>query len=248
VGKYWKTGEIAEITGLSIRTLRYYDQIKLLSPSEYTNSGHRRYTHKDLQNLVEILSLKQMGLSLDEIRTLKEQNNHSTVMNTLNNQIQRIKSDIEIQQQLLKQLEHVHEEFSNSMTDIISLQSLTTLFDLMKANHSKYFSPEQINSIRNHYHSMDEATLRMKEKEFYSILEELREKKEKQIPPTDEAVIVIAVRWNKVMEAMTPKNSDAQKSAELFYSDNPDIATKVGLEPSLYHYVSEALSHISKDS
>ncbi len=248
MSKYWRTGEIAEITGLSIRTLRYYDQIKLLSPTEYTNSGHRRYTHNDLQSLLEIISLKQMGFSLEEIRTLKEQSDHSTVLKILNNQIQRVKSNIEVQQQLLKQLEHVHEEFSHSKNNYISLQSLTALFELMRTNQTQYFSQSQIDMIRKRYYSIDETTLRMGEIEFNSILEELRDKKEKDIPPHDESVIKIAARWNRIIETISPKGSELQRNAELFYSDNPDFATKVGLEPSLYQYLYEALSYIEEDS
>ena len=37
----WKVGELAEQTGVSVRTLHYYDEIGLLSPSERTGSGHR---------------------------------------------------------------------------------------------------------------------------------------------------------------------------------------------------------------
>ena len=43
--EYWKVGEVAELTGLTIRTLRYYDQICLFSPSQYTAVS---YTHLTL--------------------------------------------------------------------------------------------------------------------------------------------------------------------------------------------------------
>ncbi|WP_096271245.1 MerR family transcriptional regulator [Paucisalibacillus globulus] len=246
--KLWRTGEIAEISGLSVRTLRYYDQIKLLSPTEHTNSGHRRYTHKDLQSLLEIITLKQMGFSLEEIRDLKEQGNHSTISEILNNQIQRVKSYIDVQQKLLIQLEHVHDEFSNSKRKFISLKSITTLFELMNANQTNHFSKNQINRMREHYYSIDETTLHLSEIEFNSILEELKDKKEKGISPHDESVINIAARWNNMIQSISPKDNELRKNAELFYADNPDLATKVGLESSLYQYLYEALSNIPKDN
>ncbi len=88
--KYWKVGELAELTGLSIRTLRYYDQIKLFSPSEYTVSGHRRYAHTDLQKLHKILILKQMGLSLEEIQGLIAYEKNNSILDTIDKQIERI--------------------------------------------------------------------------------------------------------------------------------------------------------------
>ena len=47
----WKVGELATETGLSVRTLRYYDQIALLSPSRHTGAGHRLYGAGDVSRL-----------------------------------------------------------------------------------------------------------------------------------------------------------------------------------------------------
>ena len=63
-----KIGELAKQTGLSIRTLHYYDEIELLSPSHRTDVGHRFYSDQDIIRLQQILSLRQLGFSLSEIR------------------------------------------------------------------------------------------------------------------------------------------------------------------------------------
>jgi DNA-binding transcriptional MerR regulator len=67
----WKVGELAERTGLTIRTLHHYDAIGLLSSSCRTDSahgaGHRLYTASDLARLHQILCLKQLGFSLEQI-------------------------------------------------------------------------------------------------------------------------------------------------------------------------------------
>src|SRR5262249_62096823 len=68
----WKVGELAARTGLTVRTLHHYDAIGLLSPSGRTDSahgsGHRLYTAGDLARLQQILSLKQLGFALEQIR------------------------------------------------------------------------------------------------------------------------------------------------------------------------------------
>src|SRR6516165_4958036 len=64
----WKVGELARRTGLSIRTLHYYDEIGLLVPSHHTGSGHRLYTAGDVARLQRVLSLRQLGFALDEVR------------------------------------------------------------------------------------------------------------------------------------------------------------------------------------
>jgi MerR family copper efflux transcriptional regulator len=63
-------GEIAEKTGLSLRTLRHYDEIGLLRASGRTEGGFRLYTHDDLQRLLVIRRMKPLGYSLEEMIAL----------------------------------------------------------------------------------------------------------------------------------------------------------------------------------
>jgi DNA-binding transcriptional MerR regulator len=62
----WRVGELAEATGLSVRTLHHYDEIGLLQPSERTSSGHRQYDAADVRRLHRIVALRGFGLSLAE--------------------------------------------------------------------------------------------------------------------------------------------------------------------------------------
>lgn len=55
---------------MTVRTIRYYDSIDLLKPSAYTASGRRVYTALDYAHLQQILTLKLIGLSLEEIKSL----------------------------------------------------------------------------------------------------------------------------------------------------------------------------------
>src|SRR5690606_37621356 len=93
--EYWKIGELASLTGLTIRTLRYYDQIDLLPPSQYTESGHRLYTKTDLALLQQILALKQMGFSLDDIKTVITNKEKGFAINIIESQITRCDRQVE---------------------------------------------------------------------------------------------------------------------------------------------------------
>lgn len=64
----YHTGQFAEKASVSVRTLRYYDSVGLLCPEEYTEAGYRLYTDSDLSRLQQILALKFLGFSLEEIR------------------------------------------------------------------------------------------------------------------------------------------------------------------------------------
>ena len=63
-----KVGELAQRTGLTVRTLHHYDAIGLLRPSLHTEAGYRLYTAGDIARLQQVLSLRQLGFSLDEVR------------------------------------------------------------------------------------------------------------------------------------------------------------------------------------
>lgn len=62
--------QVAELTGISPRTLQYYDEIGLLKPSELTQSGYRLYDDETLQKLQQILFFKELGFKLKEIKEI----------------------------------------------------------------------------------------------------------------------------------------------------------------------------------
>ncbi len=119
----YSIGEFSEKTGISIRTLHYYDEIGLLKAKKHPNSGHRRYSDKDILTLQKILSFKYLGYSLNEIcKMIKESSfnlslNDSlqiqklafeekkeqieSVLNTINRTIQLIKDEGEVDSTIL---------------------------------------------------------------------------------------------------------------------------------------------------
>ena len=62
--------EVTELTGVSARTLQYYDEIGLLKPSRKTSAGYRQYDEEDLQRLQQVLFYKELGFSLHDISEL----------------------------------------------------------------------------------------------------------------------------------------------------------------------------------
>ena len=62
--------EISELTGLSIRTLQYYDKIGLLKPAAYTDSGYRLYGESELETLQEIMLFRELEFPLKDIKRI----------------------------------------------------------------------------------------------------------------------------------------------------------------------------------
>jgi DNA-binding transcriptional MerR regulator len=68
-----RIGEVAELTGTTPRTIRYYEEIGLLTGAERAHGKHRFYTEGDVERVREILRLRDLlGLSLDQLSRLLE--------------------------------------------------------------------------------------------------------------------------------------------------------------------------------
>ena len=235
---YWSTGQLAALTGLSIRTLRYYDQIGLFSPSLYTEAGHRRYTSEDMQMLLQILVLKKMHLPLEEIKEIIQTNNEN-LFDTLDLQISRVKAEIAVQEKLLNQLERTKQEAAKTKT--ISFQELTSLFELIRLNRSDYFTNKQLDKMREHYLHTGKKAYKQGEKRFKELLGALKDKHEDGVSPQDPSVQSLAEEWQELMDTFSGGNKDLIESAEKFYAENPQPALYFGLDSGLYRYIQAAL-------
>ncbi|MGW0435885.1 MerR family transcriptional regulator [Micromonospora sp. NPDC003197] len=69
-GQHMQIGEAAERVGLSIRTIRHYEEAGLVLPSARSEGGFRLYTATDLARLAVIKRMKPLGFTLDEMRDL----------------------------------------------------------------------------------------------------------------------------------------------------------------------------------
>jgi ubiquinone/menaquinone biosynthesis C-methylase UbiE/DNA-binding transcriptional MerR regulator len=92
-------GEFAARAGVTQRAIRYYDNIGLLKPCTYKNSGHRLYSRHDFARLQKILTLKFIGLSLEEIADIMKHDIKD----------QDFKKSLEIQRDIIdKKIHHMH--------------------------------------------------------------------------------------------------------------------------------------------
>ena len=71
-----KISEVAKLTGITVRTLHYYDEIGLLKPSETTEAGYRLYSKEALETLQQILFFREVDFSLSEIKEIMTNPNY----------------------------------------------------------------------------------------------------------------------------------------------------------------------------
>ena len=93
-----KINEVANISGVSIRTLHYYDEIGLLSPSKDVSSNYRVYTEKDLDTLQQILFYRELKYSLRQIKQIVSDDSFDIVKSLTMQKEQLLKKQKQLEQ------------------------------------------------------------------------------------------------------------------------------------------------------
>ena len=108
---YMTVGDLAKKMGTTVRTLQYYDKEGLLSPSSESEGGRRLYSDKDMVKLHQILTLKSLGFSLDDIKNrLISLENPEAIAGVLTEQAAAIREKINSLSEALTAVEALKEE------------------------------------------------------------------------------------------------------------------------------------------
>lgn len=236
----WKIGELAKLTGLTVRTLHHYDQIGLLPVSKVSESGHRIYSESDIQKLQQIISLKQLGFSLEEIKEIMEKQSLNRVQ-VIGMQLQKVKKQIEIQEELYTRLENIY-TLMNSQKDV----SANQLIKLIEVNNmvENYFSKDQLDKMRSQTDKISSEDMELIENQWSKLIGDIRAELENNIPPNHPRVIELAEQWKLLIDKFTAGDQGIVKSAERFHSENPNNPLQYGMDGDLYKYIQEAMSNI----
>src|SRR5262245_54864620 len=135
-----KVGDLARRTGLTIRTLHHYDDIGLLKPSLHTESGHRLYTATDVARLQQVLSLRQLGFSLEQVRDCLDRPGFSP-LEVIRLQLAQLREQIELQRNLCERLEGIARLFRAAGE--VSAEEFLQTIEVMTMIENLY-TPEQL--------------------------------------------------------------------------------------------------------
>lgn len=116
-------GEVADLAGVSVRTLHHYDELGLVVPSARSDAGYRLYDQGDLERLQEVLTLRALGLSLAEIAALLDDPTHDRLQ-VLRDQAKRLRDERDRLADLLDAVEG-----AIAAHDRGEPQEATTMFD-----------------------------------------------------------------------------------------------------------------------
>lgn len=152
---YMTVGQLAKKAGTTVRTLQYYDKEGLLSPSAESEGGRRLYTDKDRINLYQILSLKSLGFSLEDIKErIIPLDTPNDVADALAKQADTIKRQIEGLTATLGEIEALRKEVLQMQTvDFKKYADIIANLQIKNENYwlIKYFDDKTLEHARNRF-------------------------------------------------------------------------------------------------
>ncbi len=234
----WKIGELAGFTRLSVRALRYYDEIGLLSPSLRSAAGYRMYGAGDVVRLQQIVSLRQLGLPLAQVGEFLRRPDLSPLA-IVEAQLARLRQQIDLQQKLHGRLAALAARLRAAET--ISVAELTQTIQEMNML-DKYFTPDQQTALAERKRQLGDAHIQQVEAEWPRLIAQVRAALDNNADPASEPVQQLARRWMELVREFTGGDPALAASVRTLYTAEPAVATQQGLDPALFAYIQKALA------
>ncbi len=151
---YYSSGQFAKLADVSVRTIRFYDRKDILKPSCVDEHGARFYTDQDLASLQQILLLKYLGFSLEEIRAMTiGGSDYSHLSRMLKVQEKLVQDRIEQMQTVAEAIRDTEAELQRGSVNWQNMLDLIHLTGMERSLSSQYKSASNL-SARIALHSL----------------------------------------------------------------------------------------------
>lgn len=233
-----RIGRLAERTGLSIRTLHYYDEIGLLKPSQRTESGHRLYDKEDVVRLGKIISLRALDFSLEEIGECLD-GAEFPLRSILTMHRARLKRQMNEMEELYGRLARL-EEHMNRVEEVSTEEFIRTIEGITMVE--KYYTKEQLEELKERAERIGDEQMREYERQWGELIAAARAEMEKGSDPQSEPVQELARRWRGLVEAFTGGNPGIRDSLQKMYDqEGPEKASRGMADPAVFEFMGKAM-------
>ena len=222
--KQFQAIDFARLAGVTVRTLHHYDRIGLLKPSGYTGAGYRLYRKQDLIRLQQIVTLKFIGFSLNQIKNLLNNNSFDLTV-ALNQQREIIAekrkqldlaiSAIEKAQTLLATNDEPDWEAFKQIIEVINMQNNMEWT-------KKYYSEEAKQKIAERAAAIPTEVIEQGQRDWATLIREVETAVSDGVDPKSEQAAGLATRWSELIKAFTGGDREIQAGLNQMYSDQPN--------------------------
>lgn len=152
---FYSSGDFAHMAKVTLRTIRYYDKHNILKPSFVNDSGARFYTEEDFARLQQILLLKYLGFSLEDIREITiADSDYRFLLNSLKLQLKLVQDRMEQMQLVVNAIQDTTKAIEEGHTiDWSKMLHLIHLTNMEKSLKNQYQNASNI-TARIHLHQL----------------------------------------------------------------------------------------------
>lgn len=234
----WKVGELARLTGLTVRTLHHYDAIGLLRPSYRTSAGHRCYGEGDVRRLYRVVALRELGLPLDRIAAMLSPDGEITDL--LAEHLRHVEAQVIALRALRDRLVHLVQRTEQarqpSSADLLALIDEVTK---MEETIKNYFTEEQLAALVRRRENLGAQAIADVQAEWPELIGRMQAELAAGTDPADPKVWPLAARWMELLVAFHGDDSGIRDGLYRMYEENSgQIAQQYGgPSPELIEYV-----------
>jgi DNA-binding transcriptional MerR regulator len=235
-----KVGELARRTGLTVRTLHHYDEMGLLKPSLHSEAGYRLYTAADVTRLQQVLSLRQLGFALEEVRDCLDRPGFAP-LELIRLHITRLREQIELQRKLCERLEALAEHFRTA--EEVSADEFLYTIEVMTMIE-KYYTPEQLKYLEERREAggpeIEEATQKGPQM-WTDLFAGVKGAMDAGVPPEDPKAQELAKRWLALVTMVTGGDPGIYNSLRTMYENEDNVmGTDTKAMRPLMEYIQKA--------
>lgn len=217
----------ARLAGVSIRTLHYYDQVGLLRPDRQAHNGYRRYRRRDLLRLQQILTLKYLGFSLEEIRALLDDTRYQ-VGRSLQIQKDAIDQRIRDLQRVSLALSVTLAQISSKPPGDLDWQQVCKIIEGVTMDDKnqwqrKYYSPEAWEKIQERAKNYTPEQAARDQQAWAELIAEFQQQKNLGKSVSDPEVQKLAGRYAGLIQAFTQGDAQVLQGLNQMYKDMHNI-------------------------
>ncbi len=227
-----KVGELARRTGVSVRTLHHYDALGLLVPSRHTEAGYRLYGEEEIARLQQIVSLRQLGFALEEIRECLNQGNFAPER-LIDLHLTHLRQQIARQTEVCTRLEAIARCLRSR--EQVSAETFLQVIERMNMTE-KYYTAEQQEWLKQRRGTVGEERIREVEAEWPRLMAEVRNEMDKGTDPADPKVQALAQRWRGLVQEFTGGNPGIEKSLQTMYENESPQDIHPSHDPRMAEY------------
>jgi DNA-binding transcriptional MerR regulator len=224
--QHWKVGELAARTGLTIRTLHHYDAIGLLSPSGRTGSahgsGHRLYTAADVARLHQIICLKQLGFSLEQVKEYMTRPDYDPRA-VVRLHLAKVRQQAAELAELGNRLEALATVLEAA--DAVSADTFLETIEVMTMIE-KYYTPEQLKQLEDRRKAGGpelEETVQKAPQMWADLHADVKAALDAGVDPADPKTKPLAERWLALVMSFTGGDPGIFKSLQAMYQNEDNV-------------------------